>query len=83
MPEPGTAFHVVSLLFGALMGHGLGLRAEDRTAALAATLFCAGAGLVTWLLSGDSALASAAGAAMTVGGASATAMVAIRGRRAP
>jgi hypothetical protein len=58
MPEPGTAFHIVSVLFGVLMGHSLGLRAEDRTAALAATLFCALAGLITWLLSGESAVAS-------------------------
>ncbi|HSJ27620.1 MAG TPA: hypothetical protein VLB67_05370 [Acidimicrobiia bacterium] len=81
MPEPGTAFHIVSVLFGTLMGYGLGLRSEDRTAALSATIFCAVAGLATWLLAGESATAHAAGAAMSVGGASATGMVAIRGRR--
>ncbi len=81
MPEIGAPFVVASILFGALLGYGLGRSADDRTATLSATVVCAVAGGVAWLASSPATTAEAAGTAMTIGGLAATLILASTGRR--
>jgi hypothetical protein len=71
MPDLGVDFFVVSVLFGAFTGFVLGRNPGDRIPTLAATAFCLLVGAVSWALGAPGTSPEAAGAAMTVGGASA------------
>ena len=83
MPELAAPFFVVSVLFGALMGFGLGRRAEDRPATIAATAFCTLVGILAWAVGAAGTTPEVAGASMTVGGATAAAVLVATGRRQP
>ena len=81
MADLDLAFFVFAIAFGALMGFGLGRRAEDRTPSVIACVATAAVGVVAWLAGTSGTEPEVAGAAMTVGGISALVVVWIAGRR--
>lgn len=81
MADLGVAFFVFAIAFGALMGFGLGRRAEDRTPSLSACAVTAAVGVVAWLAGMPGTEPEVAGAAMTVGGLSALVVLVMAGRR--
>jgi hypothetical protein len=81
MEDLGVAFFAFAIAFGALMGFGLGRRAEDRTPSLAACVTTAALGVVAWLVGTPGTDPATAGAAMTVGGLSALIVLMTAGRR--
>lgn len=82
MPPLDVKFFVTALLFGALMGFGLGRNGDDRTATLVTCLLTAAVGAVAWVVSDQATMPEVAGSSMTVGGISALAVLALTGRRA-
>lgn len=81
MVELDVAFFAFSVAFGALMGFGLGRQAEDRLPSLSACAATAATGVVAWYVGAPGTEPEVAGAAMTVGGMTALAVVALGGRR--
>ena len=81
MADLDLAFFVFAVAFGALMGFGLGRQAEDRTPSLSACVATATIGAIAWLAGSPGTEPEMAGAAMTVGGLSALAVVLVAGRR--
>jgi VIT1/CCC1 family predicted Fe2+/Mn2+ transporter len=81
MPDLGVAFFAVSVLFGAFTGVVLGRNPGDRIPTLAATTVCLLVGAASWTVGAPGTSPEVAGAAMTVGGASAGLVLAVTGRR--
>lgn len=81
MIDIDTGFITVAIVFGLLMGFGLGRNADDRTATVAVTTASIAIGAVTWIVASTGTTPETAGAAMTIGGAAAIASLLVTGRR--
>ena len=80
MPDLDASFFIFALLFGALMGHGLGRNAADRIATLAASLSCTVVGAITWMVASGGTQPEIAGASIATGGLSTLIVLAVTGR---
>ncbi len=81
MADLDAAFFIFAIAFGALMGFGLGRRAEDRTPSVSACVATTAVGVVAWLVGTPGTEPEIAGAAMSVGGLTALVVVVLAGRR--
>ena len=81
MADLDAAFFAFAIAFGALMGFGLGLQAEDRVPSLSACVVTTAVGVGAWLVGTPGTTPEVAGASMTVGGLSALIVLVVAGRR--
>lgn len=81
MAELDGPFFVFALLFGALLGFGLGRNGDDRRAGVTACAASAAVGVVSWMLAAPGTTPETAGAALTVGCLSALVVLLVTGRR--
>lgn len=82
MPVNTTAW-ITAIVFGALMGWGLGRRGTDRRAVTIAAVATTAAGGIWWLTQpAPGTDAAMAAVSMTLGGAAAATLVTLTARRA-
>lgn len=81
MPALDLKFFVTALVFGALMGFGLGRNPDDRTATMVTCVLCGMVGGVSWAVGDAGTMPEVAGASMTVGSLSALLALGFGGRR--
>lgn len=81
MPAIDTGFLIVSVVFGLLMGFGLGRSPEDRTPAIVITALSLAIGAVAWAMGTPGTAPEVAGAALTIGCAATLTSLLVTGRR--
>lgn len=81
LADPRSA--LVALVFGLILGLGLGRQPQDRTPVLSAGLAATVVGIVAWVFAADGSYSelATAGMSLALGGAVASVIVALWGRR--